>query len=335
NYLMLKGNEYHNIWPVYDWQKISGTTILQKPQLPGPDDIQKDGLTDFVGAVTDGLYGAVVFDFKSPHDPLEAKKSWFFFDKEYVCLGADIHAKTDFAVATTLNQVLMQGDVRMMQNGIRQSAPKGNRALSEVKWVHHDKIGYVFPEPTTVSLSNQAETGSWAAITDEKNISDVVVSEDVFTLWFDHGKRPDGGSYQYIVVPDVSEQELNETSRNNRSIEILSNTPALQAVRQSKLGITQLAFYQVGTVEIEKGINVRLDSPGMAMLKMKNGRMSELTLADPSRKLSRILLSVSGIYKTQGDNYRTVVDEQQNRTLFIVDLPQEVYLGKSVHIRVE
>ncbi|WP_373511122.1 polysaccharide lyase family 8 super-sandwich domain-containing protein, partial [Persicitalea sp.] len=232
NYLMLKGDEYHNIWPVYDWQKISGTTILQKPQLPGPDDIQKDGLTGFVGAVTDGLYGAVVFDFKSPHDPLEAKKSWFFFDKEDVCLGADIHAKTDFAVATTLNQVLMQGDVRMMQNGIRQSVPKGNRALSEVKWVHHDKIGYVFPEPSTVSLSNQAETGSWAAITDEKNISDVVVSEDVFTLWFDHGKRPDGASYQYIVVPNVSEQELNETSRDNRSIEILSNTPSLQAVRQ-------------------------------------------------------------------------------------------------------
>jgi len=52
NYLMLKGDEYHNIWPVYDWQKISGTTILQKPRLYGPDEIQKDGLTDFVGAVT-------------------------------------------------------------------------------------------------------------------------------------------------------------------------------------------------------------------------------------------------------------------------------------------
>ncbi|MDT8303889.1 MAG: polysaccharide lyase family 8 super-sandwich domain-containing protein, partial [Sedimentisphaerales bacterium] len=53
NYLMLRGDEYHNIWPVYDWQKISGTTILQKPELYGPDEIQKDGLTEFVGAVTD------------------------------------------------------------------------------------------------------------------------------------------------------------------------------------------------------------------------------------------------------------------------------------------
>ncbi|MEX0781000.1 MAG: polysaccharide lyase family 8 super-sandwich domain-containing protein, partial [Balneolales bacterium] len=63
NYLMLKGDEYHNIWPVYDWQQISGTTIMQKPELYGPGDVRKEGLTDFVGAVTDGLYGAVAFDF--------------------------------------------------------------------------------------------------------------------------------------------------------------------------------------------------------------------------------------------------------------------------------
>lgn len=108
NYLVLKGNEYHNIWPVYDWQKISGTTVLQKPALPGPEEIQKEGLTRFVGAVTDDLYGAVVFDFKSPHDMVEAKKSWFFFDEEYVCLGTDIRSESKLRVATTVNQVLLK-----------------------------------------------------------------------------------------------------------------------------------------------------------------------------------------------------------------------------------
>ncbi len=333
NYLMLRGDEYHNIWPVYDWQKISGTTIVQKPQLPGPDDIQKEGLTDFVGAVTDGMYGVVVFDFKSPHDPLSAKKSWFFFDEEYVCLGTAINAQSDFPVATTVNQVLMRSEVHMMQNGKQQNVAKGSRTLQNVKWVHHDKIGYIFPQPATVNLSNQVETGTWASITDEKNISDKLVSEEVFTLWFDHGKKPEGANYQYIVVPDVTEQELSETSQSNRSIEILSNTPALQAVRQSKLGITQMAFYQSGSLEIAPNINVRLDSPGMAMLKMREGRLSELTLADPSRKLSRMLITVSGIYKARGENYRTVVDQEQNSTLFIVDLPQGVYLGKSVQLK--
>ncbi|HEX9955633.1 MAG TPA: polysaccharide lyase family 8 super-sandwich domain-containing protein, partial [Fibrella sp.] len=287
NYLMLKGDEYHNIWPVYDWQKIAGTTILQKKQLPGPDAIQKDGLTDFVGAVTDGLYGAVAFDFKSPHDGVEAKKSWFFFDEEYVCLGTDIKSKPDMPVVTTINQVLMKGDVRMMQDGALQGLPNGSRTLDKVKWVYHDKVGYIFPETAAINLSNQAETGRWSDITDQKNISTEQVSEPVFTLWFNHGNKPAKGSYQYIVVPDVSEQQLTETSQNNRSIDILSNTAELQAVTNRKLGITQLAFYKAGAIDIEKGVNVRMDSQGMAMLRMQGGRLNELTLADPSRKLSR------------------------------------------------
>ncbi len=335
NYLVLKGDEYLNMWPVYDWQKVSGTTIVQKPQLPGPDDIQKDGLTDFVGAVTDGLYGAVVFDFKSPHDPLQAKKSWFFFDEEYVCLGTDISSKANLDVATTLNQVLMRSEVSIMQNGTRQAVPKGSRTLQNVKWVHHDKIGYIFPEPATINLSNQTETGTWAAITDQKNISKEPVNEEVFALWYNHGKKPTGASYQYIVVPNVTEQALSASSQNNRSIEILANTPALQAVRNAKQNIAQLAFYQAGSLDIAKGVNVRMDSPGMAMLKMQGDRLSELTVADPSRKLSRLLVSVSGIYKAKGNHYRTVVDEEQNTTLFIVDLPQDVYLGKSVHLNVQ
>ena len=82
NYLQLVGNEYLNIWPVYNWQQISGTTIMQKAALLPPEEIQKDGYTNFVGAVEDGHMGAVGFDFKSPHDKLVAKKRWFFFENE-------------------------------------------------------------------------------------------------------------------------------------------------------------------------------------------------------------------------------------------------------------
>ncbi|MFN5020958.1 MAG: polysaccharide lyase family 8 super-sandwich domain-containing protein, partial [bacterium] len=203
NYLVLKGNEYHNIWPVYDWQKVSGTTVLQKPKLHGPEDIQKKGLTRFVGAVTDDLYGAVAFDFKSPHDMVEAKKSWFFFDEEYVCLGTDIRSESKLSVATTINQVLLKGDVAIMQDGNKSVLPSGNRVAEKVRWIYHDRIGYIFPEPTKINVSNQNETGTWASITDQKNISKEPVNEQVFKLWFDHGGRPTKAGYQYIVVPDV------------------------------------------------------------------------------------------------------------------------------------
>ena len=332
NYLMLRGDEYHNIWPVYDWQKISGTTIVQKPELYPPTEIQKDGLTDFVGAVTDGLFGAVAFDFKSPHDFVEAKKAWFFFDEEYVCLGTDINSNRRLPVATTVNQVLMRSEVTVSRNGMIEKLPEGNRALENVKWVHQDRIGYIFPEPATVDLSNQIQKGRWSDITDQKNISDEIVSEKVFMMWFNHGRRPRNASYQYIVVPNVTEVELSETSNSNRNIEILTNTSETQGVKHSELEICQIAFYKAGEVEISDDTKVRMDSQGMAMIKMKGNRIENLSVSDPSRKLSRMTMTVSGIYHSKGDDFFTIPNESENNTLVLVDLPQGVYAGKSVTV---
>ncbi len=329
NYLQLKGDEYHNIWPVYDWQKISGTTIMQKPQLPGPDEIQKPGYKDFVGAVTDGYYGAVAFDFVSPHDLVTAKKSWFFFDDQYVCLGTDIYSDPDLPVATTLNQVLLRSNVTVKQGSEVKELSKGSRQLENTKWVHQDKIGYVFPAPSTVQLSNQVEEGRWSDITDQKNISDELIQEEVFMLWLDHRKSPDNASYEYMVLPDVTIEELSSFEENN-PIEIVSNTGALQAVKHNELGVYQAAFYQSGKVDFSDDLYVKLESQGMVMLKADQGKISEISVADPSRKLNRLMLIVSGHYEVDGDGYHSYPNPKVGETMFIIDLPQGVYHGKSV-----
>ena len=330
NYVMRKGDEYHNIWPVYDWQKISGTTIVQKPALHPIEDIQKDGLTDFVGAVTDGFLGAVAFDFISPHDFVHAKKGWFFFDREYVCLGAGIGVKGRLPVVTTVNQALLRSDVVVSQHGEIVPMPEGNRVLENVNWVHQDHIGYIFFEPATVHVSNQTEDGRWSDITDEKNISDEWVQEKVFKLWFDHGERPDNASYQYIVVPNVTETELKDNA--NRQIAILSNTADIQGVKHLVDGVCQLAFYKAGEVAIAQGLNIRIDSQGMVMVHLNGNKIEKLTVADPSRKLSRMTLTVSGVYDVQGDGFFMLPNKKENNTLILVDLPQGVYAGKSVTV---
>ena len=331
NYLLLKGDEYHNIWPVYDWQKVSGTTVMQKPRLHGPDDIQKDGLTDFVGAVTDGLYGAVAYDFKSPHDMVEAKKSWFFFDREYVAMGSEINSVPDLPVYTTINQALMRGDVSVMQDGRVRQLPAGDHNLDNVKWAYHDRVGYILPEPASVHLLNQAQQGRWSDLTLQKNISDEIITEDVFLMGFNHGNRPLGGSYQYIVVPGVSQQDLSRSAANNRNIDILSNGSGIHAVRHNGLGICQIAAYRAGKVELSPGSDVEFFSPGMAMLKMSGTRITGLTLSDPSRQLTRLMISVPGRYTGKGDNFSTM-PEGGSSTLFIVNLPLGPYAGQSVTI---
>lgn len=145
NHIFLTGEEYYDIFPVMDYQKIPGATIMQKDELPDENQVQKLGLKDFVGAVTDGIYGAVAFDFKSPHDPLQAKKSWFFFDGEFVCLGAGINSGSDNPVHTTLNQNLLKGKVTVSTQSGESIPSSGTHELSGVNWIHSGQIAYLFP----------------------------------------------------------------------------------------------------------------------------------------------------------------------------------------------
>jgi chondroitin AC lyase len=334
NYLMLKGDEYQDIWPVYDWQKISGTTILQKPHLHGPEDIQLDGLTNFVGAVTDGLYGAVAFDFISPHDGIEAKKSWFFFDDAYFCLGAGINAEQDFPVATTINQVLMNGDVTVLQHGENPVIlPRGAHVLNDVRWVHQDKIGYVFPTPARVHVTNQTERGRWSDITDQKNVSEEIVNKDVFKLWFDHGKHPNGAAYQYIVVPDISKEELEASSKNYHNIEIIENTPSIQGVFHHQLGMCQIIFYQAGELAINDGLTISMKTPGMVMAKIMGNKFTSLTVSDPSRKSKSLEIGISGTYEVKGDHFTLQAHTDRNSSVVQVNLPEGVFAGKSVVVQ--
>lgn len=331
NFISRTGKEYLDISPVFDWQKIPGTTIVQKPSLPSENEIQKEGLTDFVGAVTDGLYGAASFDFRSPHDPLKAKKSWFFFDKEYVCLGAGISSGENLPVVTTLNQCLLHGSVVAMSGNSKSVLQHGEWQLDKVKWVLHDSVGYLFPEPVNINLSNQPATGSWYKINHQSDSPKEEISKDVFMLWLDHGRNPDSAGYQYIVVPSVGEQEMSSTMAN-RGVVILSNTAEIQAVKHLDLSLCQIVFYKSGGIQITPSLRIGSESSGIVMIRTEGDTVKKITVSDPTRKLAKIHLILSARIEKNGDHFKAVWDESKKISELTIDLPQDVYAGKSVTI---
>ena len=332
NYISGRGDEYFNMAPVYDWQKIPGATIMQKPELPPPSEIQKEGLSEFAGAVTDGKYGAVAFDFRSSHDPLFAKKAWFFFDREYVCLGAGIKCRADLPVVTTLNQCLLSGNVIVKAGEKKTQVEKGEHRFADVKWIFHDGVGYLFPDPVAVNLMNSSAKGSWYAINHQSDSPKEEISLDVFKLWMDHGKRPSQASYQYIVVPATTEAGLNETAIQS-PVRILANTPRIQAVLHTGLNIFQAVFYSAGEIQVTGYLRIGLCSPGMVQIKYNKEEINEISLADPSRTLSKIILKISGKINPPNDNARMFWNPEKNQTELTVELPQNEYSGKSVTIR--
>ena len=331
NFISRTGKEYLDIFPVFDFKKIPGTTIVQKISFPPENEIQKEGQTEFVGAVTDGRNGAAVFDFKSLHDTLKAKKSWFFFDKEFVCLGTGIKSPTALPVATTINQCLLKGEVMVMNEDKRSVIGKGERNLANVKWILHDSIAYLFPDPIKVNLSNQSSTGTWYRINRQNDSPKEEVKKDVFKLWIDHGKKPQNATYQYIVIPGVSEPDMEKISGNNK-IKILANSSDIQAVLHSGQNICQIVFHKAGEIEISKDMKVGSDSPGLVMVQAEGNEIKSITVADPSRQLSRMHLSISSKINKKGEGYSAVWDDVKQASNISFDLPQNVYAGKSVSI---
>ncbi|MCF6358677.1 MAG: polysaccharide lyase beta-sandwich domain-containing protein [Draconibacterium sp.] len=333
NHISRTGDEYYDIAPVFDYQKIPGATIMQKPEMPSPREIQKLGLTDFVGAVTNGKYGAVAFDFKSPHDPLCARKAWFFFDEEYVCLGAGISCKNnDLPVVTTINQCLLRSNVTLFGNGKKSKIEKGEKEFANVDWVFQDGVGYVFPKPTTVNIKNSEASGSWWRINKQSDSPKDEIKLDVFKLWLNHGERPSNETYQYIVVPATSIEKMEQNASKNNVV-VLLNTDEIQAVKHLGLNRVEAVFYKAGEIQLSEKLKLFCDNPGIVMIKMEGEKVTEISVSDPNRELAKMHLFLSSKIERTGENYMSVWNEKLGMSKISIDLPQAVYAGKSVTIK--
>jgi chondroitin AC lyase len=329
NFLSRTGKEYIDIFPVWDWQKIPGTTVVQKPVLPPSNQIAKKGLSEFVGGVSNGEFGAAAFDFKSPHDPLKAHKAWFFFDREYVCLGAGINSSAEYPVATTLNQCLLNKDVVVKTKSGSQILSKGEHNLKDVSWVLHDSVGYFFPAPVFANIRNATASGNWRQITHQSLATDELVQKDVFTLWLDHGKQPVSANYAYIIVPGISSSSLEQYSKT-KNIVILANSPEMQAVQSKELNISEIVFYKPGNIKLENNIILAATNPCIAMVRLKGRSIDEISVSDPTEKLSSLQLSVNLPVKTSGDNWHSVWNKEKKESMISIDLPKAEMAGEGV-----
>jgi chondroitin AC lyase len=330
SFISRTGKEYYDIFSVWDWQKIPGTTVVQKAELPSSQEIVKWGKTGFVGAVSDGIYGAATFDFDSPHDNLKAHKSWFFFDEEYACLGTDIQSDSNYPVVTTINQCLLNNDVVTNSNSKQFKLIKGSHILEKVSWVFHDSIAYIFPQPTDVSVNNKLYNGKWEDISKGTwAAKEKEEQKELFSLWIDHGKKPKNKAYSYIVNPAISVNEIEEYCKNAQ-VKILLNNSEIQAVQHLGLDLTQIVYYKAGTVEISKDLKISINQPGVVMIQMANSKIQKISVADPTRKLDDHILNITGRFEGSGKDWKSTWNKKDRISEIVVQLPQDGLAGKSV-----
>jgi chondroitin AC lyase len=296
------GAEYYNIMPVWEWDKIPGVTSRDyKVDQRTTIEWGERGVGSFIGGISDGVYGTTVYQLD--YDEVTAKKAWFFFDDEVVCLGADISSLAKEAITTTINQAWAKGSVKIFDQ--------------DIKRIWQDSIGYYFPNQGDIKWTSGKQSGRWSLI--NANRSKNVVQGKVFKLWLNHGHDPVKGSYAYIVKPNISENEMKSNKALNTKI--LENTPLVQAVENEDLQMVQVVFYQAGSLT-RPNFSVTVDQPCVLLIKALKTKNPMLYLSDPTQKLTDLHISFSSefleikepfpISLPQGDQKGATVNFQFN-----------------------
>lgn len=294
--ITIRGNEYADIFGVWDWNRIPGTTTPQMDSIPLPKHWEQPGISKFSGGVSDGLYGVATYVYDDPDFSVNtsAKKSWFMFDDEIVCLGADIKSTSDYEINTTLNQSLLNNEVWFKsKNKTPLELTKGIHNLSDVSWLYHDNIGYYFPKPTSIIVSNDIQTGSWYSFNNAQ--SKDIESKDIFKAWINHGKNPNTDDYQYILLPVLNVTALD--GYNSDNIEIINNAKT-QAVYHKGLDILGIVFYEAGEY-FDGYTRIVVDKPCVMMVNGVKKDTIKVYVSDPSRLNSRI--NISADFSAIGD----------------------------------
>jgi hyaluronate lyase len=211
---------------------------------------------------------------------ITARKSWFFFDNEIVCLGSAINDFSETPVITCVeNRLWREGDA-LTVNG-KELIPTEKTSLS-AKNAHFTNMGgYVFFDESDLSFEKTVKSN-------HRNASDTS-TRDFLEIVIDHGVG-DGklnGTYAYAYLPTASSVETSSYS-DAPDVTVVANTEKVHAVYEKTLDILAINFFEADTVSYGN-TTVSATSPLSIMI---NG--NDINVSDPTKKLDVLKFSING-----------------------------------------
>ncbi len=292
--VMVSGGEYDEIQPVWDWRKLPGITWHETtaPLPYGKNAGFQHNPRDFVGGASDGEVGVAALDLAK--EDVTAKKAWFCFRRGIVCLGAGISSAAPEAAYTDVNQCLLRGDAMILADGSWRAAASRQNLPPSTQAVYHDRIGYLFLAPAGAVLTCGPQSGAWSGLRKE-GVSPAKITKGVFNLWIEHGPHPHNASYAYAVMPDADPSAVAQAAATP-PWRVAANSPQLQAVENPADGLLQAVFYEPGSLEKTIVPAIKTNSPCVLLVRAHSGGALDLTVSDPTQKLSSLTLTIDGSY---------------------------------------
>ncbi|GEM_PF-6481983 len=286
-WIRLRGDEHDLIWPVLDWASIPGVTNDRVDTFPGQD--MKNGFgyaygtTDFVGGASDGQVSAFAYDYKV--SAVTGKKAWFQIPDALVALGAGLSFDVPRPVSTSIDQRWARGAVTL-GNPSLAILHTDSVATATARWFHHDSVGYWIPAAESLVVGTKIRTGTWKSV--DTLYTDTLSSGRVFFARLEHGRKSSSEGYAYAVVPGVSADSM-ERWVSASSIEIVSNTPRVQAIVQGTY--RAMVFHAPDTAAFADGMRITVDRP-CALLRRDSSGATRWTASFPDRSAGSLTISV-------------------------------------------
>lgn len=302
-----------NFWPTIDPYHLPGTTVDTLARANGWGQSKTSSQPWVGGAVLEGSYGAAGMAFKAidASSSLALNKSWFLFDDEIVCLGAGITCGGTNEVHTTIENRRLNsaGSNGFVADGAAAPATLGWASnYSSLRWCALEWAGgYYFPDGAPVQARRYPRTGRWYDINTLPQPTASVtnpVTRNYFSLILNHGVRPTNATYAYVILPNQDGAAV-AAYATHPHIAILENSTQAQAVRETRLNVLAVNFWNAG----DKTVDYLTCNNRASVLARETARDLALAVSDPTQTNSGTLtltLSRSGLTLASADPGITV-----------------------------
>ncbi len=247
-YTYVRGNEYHNIFPFWNWRHIPGITTYES-DAPIPDPYRTDARnkSPYVGG-TD-YEGTGITAMQLNRNGLTAHKAWIFTDDYVLCLGGNIRSDSTATILTSIDQRFKRGKVHRYP---------GNRFF-------HDNTGYVLLQADTCIALTEKRQGQWHDFMGMYR--PMILQDEIFSIYIKH-RKDQPANYAYLILPGSSKKQTRDFQTD--AIRILQNDEKMQAVVIGKL--CYVVAYQETSIKLS-GKEIHIAHPGTYIVNIESDKL--------------------------------------------------------------
>ncbi len=271
----------------------------------------------YAGGASQGKYASVGFildydtaspTFKDKKDStIFAKKSYFLFDNEIVCVGSDISDMSGTEVKTVLDNRLWRDVDVFSVNGQAISSPATVETAIDARTMHFTNMGgYVLLKDDGCTLIyKKATNGYHGTQTYPSEPSEAAKngSATFLELYLSHGVGASNGklennNYFYAYLPSATAEET-ESYSQNPDVELLRRTSRVHAVYEKALGIVACNYFDKNSGETVKisdaGAPIKSlisDTVCSVMISKNENGETVISASDPTQEYSKIVFTI-------------------------------------------